>query len=107
MLETKVVHGRVASEPEVGTALPLIQLKLLQIQHAKYNFPNIILKLSSLQYQFKKFAHQRDLNANLSDVSSNYAGSLSLDVGRSAENMSSPKLSSVLAIPAGLASVSN
>jgi len=52
----------------------------------------------------KKFADRRDLNANLSDVSSNYADSLSLDVGRRAEDMSSPKLSSVLAIPAGLAS---
>jgi len=47
----------------------------------------------------------RDVNANLSDISPNY-DTLSLDVGRRAEDMSSPKLavSSILAIPTGLAS---
>ena len=50
----------------------------------------------------------RDVNANLSDVSPHY-DTLSLDVGRRAEDMSSPKLavSSILTIPTGLASVSS
>jgi len=50
----------------------------------------------------KNFADGRDVNANLSDSSSNYADSLSLDVGRGGDDMRSPKLanvSSVLIIP--------
>ena len=45
----------------------------------------------------KNFADGRDVNANLSDVSSNYADSLSLDVGRRGEDMAS--VSSVLIVP--------
>ena len=57
------------------------------------------LKMNGLN---KKLADGRDVNANLSDVSSNYADSLSLDVGRRGEDMRSPKpanVSSVLIIP--------
>ena len=46
----------------------------------------------------KNFADGRDVNANLSDVSSNYADSLSLDVGRRGEDMRRPKLASVSSV---------
>ena len=55
----------------------------------------------------KNFADGRDVNANLSDVSSNYADSLSLDVGRRGDDIRSPKLanvSSVLIIPTSVSS---
>ena len=55
----------------------------------------------------KNFADGRDVNANLSDVSSNYADSLSLDVGRRGDDTRSPKLasvSSVLIVPTSVSS---
>ena len=110
-----VEGGKVASDPEVGTAHSLIPLKLFrfqQLRSVKWNlhkpYPSVLFFDQRHGCNNRFTGGGRDVNANLSDISPNY-DTLSLDVGRRAEDMSSPKLavSSILAIPTGLASVSS